>query len=278
VRQRLAISSGNGSIRLMRLTLFPILALTLGNLVSGPAWTAISDVLPDERERYEECIVKAQADPEQAFEDALAWRDLGGGGPAEHCIAMSLLALGYSEDAASRLDALSRRADAGTPDQRTDLLLQAGDAWMDARRGRIAVDTYSAALMLTPRRADVWAARAQARMMIEDWEMAVSDLDAALTFENNNPEYYVLRSAARKALGQDALAREDIDSALRYDPDNPDALAERGMMRVAIGDENGARQDWIGVLTLAPESPAADVARLGIEQMEVNIEPDFGEE
>jgi tetratricopeptide (TPR) repeat protein len=262
----------------MRLTLFPILALTLGNLVSGPAWTAISDVLPDERERYEECIVKAQADPEQAFEDALAWRDLGGGGPAEHCIAMSLLALGYSEDAASRLDALSRRADAGTPDQRTDLLLQAGDAWMDARRGRIAVDTYSAALMLTPRRADVWAARAQARMMIEDWEMAVSDLDAALTFENNNPEYYVLRSAARKALGQDALAREDIDSALRYDPDNPDALAERGMMRVAIGDENGARQDWIGVLTLAPESPAADVARLGIEQMEVNIEPDFGEE
>lgn len=239
---------------------------------------ATADDPPADGDRYQQCIDKAKDDPDQAFEDALEWRDLGGGPPAEHCIAMALLELGYAEDAASRLDALARRSDAGTPEQRSDLLMQAGDAWLLAKRGRLADETFSAALMLTPRKADVWAARSRARAMEEDWQMAVSDLDAAITFDNTNAEFYVLRSAARKALGQDALAREDIDTALLYDANNADALAERGMMRFDIGDTNGARQDWVKVLNTAPESAAADVARLGIERMEVNIEPDFGED
>lgn len=240
------------------------------------AFAATADGLPEEGNRYEECIAATESDPEQAFEDALAWRDLGGGGAAEHCIAMALLALGYAEDAAQRLDALARRPDSGDPEQRSNMLMQAGEAWLLARRGRLAEDTFSAALMLTPREGAVWAGRARARAMEENWEMAVSDLDSAITFENNNSEFYVLRSAAHKALGNAALARRDIDSALLYDADNPDALAERGMMRAAVGDKNGARQDWVRVLTLAPESAAADVARRGIEAMEVIIEPDFG--
>jgi hypothetical protein len=44
-------------------------------------------------------------------------------------------------------------------------------------------------------------------------------------------------------------------------------------MRLAAGDEDGAREDWIKVLNAAPESAAADVARSGIERMEIHLEP-----
>ena len=242
-------------------------------LIPALAFAATAGGLPEESNRYEDCIAATEQDPEQAFEDALAWRDLGGGGPAEHCVAMALLALGYAEEAAVRLDSLARKPESGTQEQRSELLLQAGDAWLLARRGRVAEETFSAALMLTPREAQVWTARARARAMLEEWEPALDDLNAAITFDGNSPEIYTLRSAVHKALGRETLARQDIETALRFDPNFPDALAERGMMRFNEGDESGAREDWIKVLNAAPESAAADVARLGIERMEMHIEP-----
>jgi tetratricopeptide (TPR) repeat protein len=237
------------------------------------ALAATAGGLPAENSRYDECIAATELDPEQAFEEALIWRDQGGGGPAEHCVAMALLALGHAGEAAVRLDALARENRGGTQEQRSELMVQAGDAWLLARRADLAEATFSAALMLTPREAAVWAARARARAMAGEWESAESDLDAAITFDNANPEFYVLRSAARNAAGKDILATNDIHAALEIDPNFPDALAERGLMRFAAGDEDGAREDWIKVLNAVPESAAADVARSGIERMEIRLEP-----
>lgn len=255
----------------MRTICLRAVALALG--VPSCALAATAGGLPAENNRYDECIAATEIDPEKGFEDALVWRDQGGGGPAEHCVAMALLALGHPGEAAVRLDGLARENQGGTPEQRSDLLVQAGDAWLLARRSDLAESTFSAALMLTPRDADVWAARARARAMAGKWEDAEFDLDAAITFDNANPSYYVLRSAARSAAGNDELAANDIDTALEIDPDFPDALAERGFIRFAEGDEDGARQDWIKVLNAAPQSAAADVARSGIERMEIRIEP-----
>jgi len=241
--------------------------------MSCSAWAATAGGLPAENSRYDECIAAMQSDPEQAFEEALIWRDQGGGGPAEHCVAMALLALGHAGEAAVRLDALARENRGGTQEQRSDLLVQAGDAWLLARRADLAEATFSAALMLTPREAEAWAARARARAMAGEWETAEADLDAAITFDNTEPEFYLLRSAARNAAGKDLLAANDIEAALEIDPNFPDALAERGLMRFAAGDDDGAREDWIKVLNAAPESAAADVARSGIERMEIHLEP-----
>ncbi len=247
-------------------------AVVLG-VMPCAALAATADGLPAEKGRYDECIAAVEIDPEQAFEEALIWRDQGGGDPAEHCVAMTLLALGYVEEAAVRLDTLARENRGGTQELRSDLMLQAGDAWLLSRRADLAEASFSAALMLTPREADVWAGRARARAMEGEWEGAESDLDAAITFDNANPELYVLRSAARKSAGKDFLAARDIHTALEIDPDFPDALAERGLMRFEDGDEDGAREDWIKVLNAAPESAAADVARSGIERMEIRLEP-----
>ncbi len=250
-----------------------IILAVLAAAFPSALFAATADEILASDGRYDTCIAATDENPEQAFEDAMVWRDQGGGDPAEHCIAMALLALGHAGEAAVRLDTLARETETGAPDERADLMAQSGEAWLLARRGDLAEATFSAALMLTPRDAEVWAARARARAMEEEWERSESDLDSAITFDNSNPEFFVLRAAARKARGRDLLAKEDIDRALRLDPDFPDALAERGLMRFAAGDENGARTDWIKVLNTAPDSAAADVARLGIERMEIRIEP-----
>jgi tetratricopeptide (TPR) repeat protein len=239
----------------------------------GAALAATADDTSEGPDRYTACIAKAEENPEEAFEDALAWRDQGGGGAAEHCSAMALIGLGYASEAAMRLDMLARDANSGTPGERAEILLQSGEAWLVARRAELAREAFSAALMLAPRNARIWSARARAHAADDRWDAAEEDLDAAITFETIEPEYYVLRAGTRKELGKTALAREDLENALRIDPDYPDALAERGMMKFESGDENGAREDWIRVLNLAPESEAADIARFGIERMEVTVEP-----
>jgi len=257
----------------MRRNVFFLIS-SLGLALAAPAHAAEADTAaPADGNRYDACVAMTESDAEEAFEEAIAWRDLGGSSPAEHCAAMALLAMGYSEEAAARLDALARKPESGTEEQRAELLLQAGDAWLLARRGDIAEQTFSAALTLTPRSADAWAARARARAMQEDWAQSLSDLNSAITYNNDKPEFFVLRSAAHEALGHETLARRDIETALDLDPNSPDALAERGMMRAAEGDKDGAREDWIKVLIGAPESAAADVARLGIERLEIRIEP-----
>jgi tetratricopeptide (TPR) repeat protein len=248
-------------------------AASLSFVLSGPSWAATAGDLPSLSGRYNECVAVTEEDPERAFDEALIWRDQGGGNPAEHCVAMALLALGHASEAAVRLDALARENSGSSEGERSALMAQAGEAWLLARRADLAQASFSAALRLTPRASEVWAARARAHAMDSEWESAEFDLDAAITFDNANPEFYVLRSAARASLGRDDLAVSDIDAALEIDPNFPDALAERGLMRLAAGNQGGAREDWIKVLNGAPESAAADVARSGIEQMEIHLEP-----
>ncbi|MEL7028537.1 MAG: NAD(P)-dependent oxidoreductase, partial [Pseudomonadota bacterium] len=52
--------------------------------------------------------------------------NLGGGAPARHCAALSLLALGAEEEAAARLEQLALRPDAGGEAARAAILGQAG--------------------------------------------------------------------------------------------------------------------------------------------------------
>ena len=95
-----------------------------------------------ENSSYDACIAATEDDPEQAFEEAVSWRDEGGGGAAEHCVAMALLALGYAGEAAARLDALARENLGGTQEQRSELMIQAGEAWLLAGRANLARDSF----------------------------------------------------------------------------------------------------------------------------------------
>jgi regulator of sirC expression with transglutaminase-like and TPR domain len=197
------------------------------------------------------------------------WRSQGGGVPAERCAAQALIALDEPGEAASRLDLMARRSDAGTLMDRAALLAQAGNAWLLAAQPANAEAAFSAALTLMPRDAELLIDRARARAAQMNWRDAEADLSAALNLNAGTPEVFVLRATARAALGNKVGHKMDIDAALALDPTYPEALVERGILKQQAGDIPGARGDWIQVLARAPESPAADVVRSHIEALEV---------
>ena len=52
------------------------------------------------------CLERIAEDPELAYEEAMIWRDNGGGRRAKHCEAMALFGVGQTEEAAYRLNQL----------------------------------------------------------------------------------------------------------------------------------------------------------------------------
>ena len=219
---------------------------------------------------YQECVAAIAKKADDAFEMALIWRDRGGGAQAEHCAALALLSLDEPGEAASRLDALAQRPDAGTPGQRAALLGQAGNAWLLANQPENAETAFSAALRLMAQDAELWVDRARARAARQDWANAEADLNTAIGLDRGKAENFVLRASARHAQGNDPGYRTDINAALALDPTFPDALVERGTMRMQAGDAAGARADFLQVLLRAPDSPAADTVRRQIEALEVH--------
>jgi tetratricopeptide (TPR) repeat protein len=246
-----------------RFLLFALIAAT------PPAWAAEDNPFGGS-DPYRACVLAIDVDAANAFENALVWRDHGGGLPAEQCAALALISLDAPGEAASRLDALARRMDAGTLTQRATLLAQSGNAWLLANQPDNAEAAFSAALRLTPRDADIWVDRARARAARQDWANAETDLGNALTFERSRPETYVLRAGARQAQGNMMGYASDISSALSLDPTYPDALVERGSIKLAAHDVAGARADWLQVLVRAPDGPAGDAARARIQALEVH--------
>ncbi len=150
---------------------------------------------------YQNCVAGIDINPSDAFEKALAWRAQGGGMQADHCAALALIALDEPGEAATRLDMLARRSDAGTLAERAKLLAEAGNAWLLASQPANAEVALSAALKLTPRDPELWTDRARARAAQMNWDDAEQDLSNALTFDATKPEMWVLRATARKAQG-----------------------------------------------------------------------------
>lgn len=234
------------------------------------AWATENDNPFGSGDPYQACVEAVNTKADDAFEKALTWRDRGGGLPAEHCAALALLALDEPGEAASRLNALAQRPDAGTAAEKADLLSQSGNAWLLANQNENAEAAFSAALKLSPQDAELWTDRARARAARQDWANAEADLNSALTYEKKKPEIYVLRASARQAQGNAAGYRADVNAALAIDATFPDALVERGIMKMDAGDKNGARADFVQVLVRAPDSPAADTVRKRIEALEVH--------
>ena len=219
---------------------------------------------------YESCVAAVAKNAADGFEMAMTWRTQGGGLPADHCAALALLALDEPGEAASRLNALAQRPDAGSREERAALLGQSGNAWLLASQMENAETAFTAALKLTPTDGEIWTDRARARAAKQDWANAEMDLSQALSFvKATKAEVFVLRASARRAQGNTLGYKADIDAALAIDPTFPEALVERGTMRLEAGDKAGARADWLQVLLRAPDTPAADTVRNKIEALEV---------
>ena len=227
----------------------------------------------DHESEYVACMRLAQEAPTDGYRSGVAWFEKGGGTPAEHCIAVSLLQLGDYAEAAARLERLAvDETLAPRPETRAGLLAQAGLAWVLAGDEGKAAHARDKALEITPDNVDLRIDRALSRVALEQYFEAIDDLNRALDLAPRRIDALLVRASTYRYLDQIDLARDDVERALAIDPEHPDALLERGVISRAAGDKDAARKDFLAVLELTSEGPAGDAARLNLEAMDVRVE------
>ena len=192
--------------------------------------------------RYESCLKKAQDDPDNAYEDALAWRMEGGGLPARHCVAVSLLALGETREAAERLEAIGHSSTPAPEVAKAEMLSQAGNAYLLAEAPSEARRALDGALKIQPGNPDLLIDRARALAMLDEYAEAESDLSAALEARGGDALALTLRAEARLYQGEIDAAEADAMAAIDADPENIDARLVLGNIRETR--RTGEIPDW----------------------------------
>jgi len=211
--------------------------MSLIALVAGTALmlqSAGADFAKAEDARLQACIDKIETDPENAYEDGLAWTFEGNRPGARHCTALALIALGSYDTGAQRLEALATSSDGGSTEQRALYLSQAGHARLQAGAADLAVVSFTDALKLAPGTLDLLLDRASAYILLAEWDKALSDLDLALANSPGHGPGYQLRAEVHLAKRAYDLAMRDVRAAMEADPSNIDTLVLRGRVREAI--------------------------------------------
>lgn len=246
-------------LRLNRLALLALLA-------AAPALAAAPKPLPAEggAERVR-CLSKAQASPDFALQDAIAWEKRGGGADARLCQALARLGRGEFQQAAEQIEKVIPELKGSGPGPLSGLWNRAGWAWLQVHEEAKALAAYGEALRLKPADADLWIDRATALASMERYWDALKDLDKVVEIAPQRADAFALRAAALNQLSRRSEAEADLGRSLAIDPQQPDALLLRGNLRMARGDQDGARADWQQILDAHAGSDQAKAAAGNLE-------------
>ena len=215
----------------------PLLPLIYGVLalsVGAQAQTLSETLKAEEQARLNACLERQKEEPEEAYEDGLAWLMEGNRPGARYCTATSLIELGKYAEGADRLVALAGAPDGGTMDDRAIYLAQAGNAWLVAGLPEEAIATLDDAIRISEPNPDLYKDRARAYLMLEKWEEGESDLNSAVNLQPGDLDTYLLRAEARLRMEEYDAAMADIQQARAIDGENIDALVLRGRIREAL--------------------------------------------
>jgi tetratricopeptide (TPR) repeat protein len=217
---------------------------------------------------YDRCLAMTRNEPSAALTKAEAWRNAGGGFPADHCAAVALIKLRRYAEAAQRLEAMAGAMMKSDPALRADALEQAGQAWLLADHPAEAKAAFDAALTYKHDDPDLLIDRAQTFAEAGQFWDAIDDLNRAIELAPNRADAHIFRASAYRRLpdGLD-LAQQDIDIALKIAPEAATAYLERGNIRALKGDMAGAKADWQHVEKLAPRTADAVAAHNNIAHL-----------
>ena len=200
--------------------------------------------------RYQACLTYINENPQKAFDQAQAWRGTGGGWRARHCQALALYALGYTQEAARRMDALAQAVDGGSPIMRAGFYHEAASLWLNANKPIQALTSTTAGLQQKPGDEFLRLARARAYTFMQLYDLAKADLNAVLQTQPDNATSWLYRADVHRHMQNWQQAKTDIEQALVLEPDNIDMALLRGEINEAL------RQNALDP-TLIPETPEA---------------------
>ena len=228
-----------------RMLLFKSMFLSCVLYSANPsrALSQIQPPSPSFDEQHRQCLLRIREDnlnaATNAYEQALTWQSQGGGWRADHCIAMSLSALGHADEAAFRLENLADSLPITTQNRRIHYYLEASEFWLLSQHPKRARKTADKALDLLKDKpnkikAPLYIARARAHIILKEYQKSENDLNKALDIEPNNAVWLRYRADIRRRTKQFKKAKQDIEHALRIAPQNIDNLVIRGQIYEAI--------------------------------------------
>ncbi|MEL7452303.1 MAG: tetratricopeptide repeat protein [Pseudomonadota bacterium] len=200
-----------------------------------------------EAQRLDACIAKIGENPEEAYEDGLAWINEGARPFARQCTALALVELGHAAEGAARLEELANAEDGGSLGQRVIYLTQSGNAWLVAGQPAAALVTLNNAIRLSPQDPELKADRAAAFMELGKWGEAQSDLNEALIGLPSDSAILKMRAETRLNLNDLSGAENDVARAISLNAEDIDAYVLRGRVREArrIQSEEGPPPDLL---------------------------------
>jgi tetratricopeptide (TPR) repeat protein len=221
---------------------------------------------PAAEARFRDCATLARSNPEQAVEQANAWRLAGGGVLARQCLGLAYVTLERWAPAATVYEQAARDADAARDIRQADFWVQSGNAWLAAGEPTKAVLAFDSALALTvgltdELRGEIHVDRARALVALNNLAGARQDLDRALDLVATDPFAWYLSAALARRQNDLVRARADVDRALQIAPTNADFLLLSGTLHGLAGNMVEAERIYRQVAQAAPESEAGRAAR-----------------
>ncbi len=222
---------------------------------------------------YQTCLKLAREHPDKGIELAGKWITLGGGEPAKHCQALSLIGLKDYGEGARRLEELAT-ASKQEPKVRANMLAQAAQGWLLQGENGRAYAAQTAALKLLPPNSkesvELYLDRAGTLADSGKYNEVMDDIKEVLRIDPNNAEAYAYRASIHRLQNELDDALDDAEAAVAADPNNLSGLLERGNLYRIKKRLAEARSDWLRILMIAPESATADAARINIEHLDVD--------
>lgn len=213
-----------------------LLSVFAGGLASV-VWGTIAgaaDLSPQLDARHKACLERIAVDQDIAYEEAMIWRDQGGGRRARHCEAMALFALGHESEAAHRLDQLADSRDGGSKEMRLNFRAEAANFWLAAQEADKAFESATAGLDYDETNADLRVARARAHVMRVQLDEAEAELSLLLYQHPGHAEGLRYRADVRLRQTRLVAAKSDIEASLRADPTSVETALLRGHINEAV--------------------------------------------
>lgn len=229
---------------------------------------------PDEA-RFDQCVALTEGDAAKALEFAGDWQIAGGGVLARQCAGLAYASLRRWLPAATAFQQAAELAERSHDARAARLWVQAGNAAIAAgdmaKAGQYLDSALAGNGLAGAEAGEAYLDRARARVATDAPDAARGDLDRALKLVPGDPLAWLLSATLARRSGDLVRARNDIAEAMKRAPDDASVALEAGNIGVLSGSEAAARTAWEAAVKASPDSPAGKAAadalkRLGAPQ------------
>jgi tetratricopeptide (TPR) repeat protein/S1-C subfamily serine protease len=129
-----------------------------------------------------------------------------------------------------------------------------GNAYMQLKDYKQAINDYTQAIQLNPKNADYYAIRGGIYFLLEEYKQGIDDLTQAIQLDHKKATYYSMRGNTYVLLKDYKQAINDYSQAIQLDTKNASYYANRGNTYVLLKEYKQAINDYSQAIQLDPKN------------------------